>query len=895
MRWLKQIFSRRRRFSELSESIREHLEEKIEDLVDEGMSREEATRTARREFGNVMLIEERSREVWRWPALESICADVKFALRQLSKSPGYTLTAILTLAIGVGANAAIFTLIDDAMLRSLPVERPAELVAVGYRSPSVNHFMAGQSLEALAHLQRHTVNLADLSGWTGSMLSFPDDRGTLRSIPGALVTGNALSLLGVPPYLGRLLTLADDVAGGPEGGWPVVLDYGFWEANYHGDRSVVGRHISISGMPATIVGVLPSSFSGIFIGSSQKVYMPARFLSQLAVTPDRDPYAHPEVPFMMAIGRMKTGISLAEFNVELAAASPSFMHTFIPPAILAQPNFRHATLTAQSASRGFSGPVEQYREPLLLLQGLVLLVLLLCCINLGGLQLTRIHARQHEFAVRAALGAHRGRILQQCLVESLLLAAIGSFVAAVLAWFSTGALAGFLTPAGSGEATVLRPDAHIFLLTAALALITTLLFGLAPAFLAGRIAPATLLKAKATNQRSNTSRQRIFIPAQFALALALVYAAGLFSQTLLRLRNNHAGFDPTHVMEVCAQFQSLKKTPPEIAALYRSMTDSLRSSPGIQSVAYTWITPLTGFAPQAIVHSIAQAHVDHSIAFNEVSDRYFGTIGTHVRSGREFASNDIDRSTCIVNQSAAHILFSNGSAIDDTLKVSYAPGKIDATCRVVGVVEDARYSSLRDPAPPTLYFPAGALTVADGGYSNNLVFLIRSHTDTEATIAYRSALARYAPDTAYMTFLPLSDQVDQSLGSERLLATLSSTFAVIALLLSSIGLFGVLALRVQQRTPEMGIRIAVGATRRDLLNLVLQEAIAMVGFGALAGVALAAFGSTFIRRFLYNTSAVNFHAAIGALGVLLLITFAASLLPALRAATLDPTQALRND
>jgi predicted permease len=538
---------------------------------------------------------------------------------------------------------------------------------------------------------------------------------------------------------------------------------------------------------------------------------------------------------------------------------------------------------------------QQFRQPLLLLQGIVLLVLLLCCINLGGLQTSRLQARQHEFAVRAALGATRSRIVQQCLTESLLLAFIGSVLAAALAWSSTAALGAFLTPAGSGESTILRPDARVLALTSVLALLTTLLFGLAPALLASRGSSATMLKTRATSRRTSALRRRIFIPAQFALALVLVLGAGLFSQTLLRLRSNHAGFNSAHVMEVCGQFQSLKKTPAEVAALYHAMTEDLRARPGIEAATYTWVTPLTDFAPKVIVHSAAETHLDHSIDFNDVGDGYFSTMGTRLLAGREFIADDHDRSTCVLNESAAHTLFPGGSALDETVMAAQATDVQDGpktTCRVVGLVEDAHYANLRDPAPPTIYFPITAANF-NGGYNNNMVFMIRSRTDAEAIAAYRATLARFAPNTGIMTFLPLRDQVDQSLGSERLTAILSTVFAGIALLLSAIGIFGLLALRVQERTPELGVRIAVGATRVHLLRMILGEALRMAVIGSASGLVLAGIAYFFIRRFLYGVSPADIRVALASLLVLIAVAILAAAIPARRAASLDPIQALR--
>ncbi len=864
-------------------------------LSNSGRSPEEAAREARRAFGNRTLAREHSIEVWQWRWLENLWADLRFALHQLRKSPGYALTAILTLAIGIGANAAIFTLIDDIMLRSLPVSHPSELVEIGYRSPATPEFINGQSFRTFDHLRQYTHGLGDLSGWMNQMVSVPDDQGTLRSIASSLVTGNALSVLGLRPFIGRLLTSADDVPGGPEGGWPAVLDYGFWQSNYHGDPAILGKHIVVSGQPVVVVGVLPSDFHGIFIGVTTPVYLPSHFVSTVVPTPDQDPYIHPEMFQMLAFGRLRPGASLATLNAELAAASPSFIHELVPAKILANPLFRQATLTARSGSRGMSFLDQQFRQPLLLLQGIVLLVLLLCCINLGGLQTSRLQARQHEFAVRTALGATRSRVVQQCLTESLLLAFIGSVLAAALAWFSTVALGAFLTPAGSADATILRPDTRVLALTSALALLTTLLFGLAPALLASRGSSATLLKTRATSRRTSMLRRRIFIPAQFALALVLVLGAGLFSQTLLRLRSNYAGFNAAHVMEVCAQFQSLKKTPAELAALYRTMTDDLRARPGVQAATYTWVTPLTTFAPAVIVHTAAQTHIDHSIDYNDVGDGYFSTMGTRLLSGHEFTADDHDRSTCVLNESAAHTLFPGGSALGETVMARSKDDQdtLKATCRIVGLVEDAHYANLRDPAPPTLYFPAGTAKITDSDYTENLVFMIRSQTDAEAIAAYRATLARYAPNTGIMTFLPLRDQVDQSLGSERLIAILTNVFAGIALLLSAIGIFGLLALRVQQRIPEFGVRIAVGATRGHLLKIVLGDALRMVAIGSVCGLALAGIGYVFIRRFLYGTSPADIRIALASLLALVTVATLAAAIPARRAASLNPTMALR--
>ena len=820
--------------------------------------------------------------------------DIRFAIRQLRKSPVFAATAILTLAIGIGANAAIFTLIDDAMLRSLPVLHPDELVTVGFKSQKMTELIPVQSLAGLEQLRRQLRSVEGLSGWSPDMLSVPDQQGTLRSIQGEMVSGDALGMLGVRPYLGRLLTATDDVPGGPVGGWPAVIGYGFWQDNYHGDPAIIGRHVPVSGQVVTVAGVLPRDYEGVFLGMHERMMLPMHFLSAMAAAPELDVYRTPEKSEVMVLGRLRPGSSLSQLNAELQSIPQDEVKTLLPAQWRSIPDFTGATLYADSRAQGFAFIRNQYRQSLMLLQGIVVLVLVLCCVNLTSVQFSRAQARQHEFAVRAALGANWRRIIQQSLIESLLLAVIGSVAAAALAWSSTRALSAFLTPPGSAEPFLLRPDVRVLAFTSVLALLTTLLFGLAPAVFASRTAPAGLLRSSGTNRRRKGVGQRLYIPAQFAVALVLVFAAGLFSETLLRLRTNQTGFDPSRITMVTAQFQSLKKSPAEIAALFQQMTETLRATPGVQSAAYTWVTPVSGFAPDLRVQPVGQSQGDHKVSFNEVSEGYFSTMRTRLLLGREFTPADRDRSTCIVNQAAARLLFSDGSAIGKSIKSSSSgQASFTAQCRVVGIAEDARYASLRDPAPPTLYFPAGEATVAGGGYYNNLVFLIRSQTMADATTAYRAALARYAPTTGYMTFLSLPNQIDQSLGSERLIALLSNTFAGIALLLSAVGLFGVLALGVEQRRQELGVRLALGATRTNLLRLVLGEAALLVGAGASAGIIIAAGGSRLISHFLYGVSAADAPIALLALVALGIVALIAAVGPALRASKTDPMQALR--
>ena len=894
MSWLDRFFARKRLHADLREEVESHIAERTEALIEQGVAPAEAARQARMQFGNSSLTVEHGVEAWQFRWLALLWADFRFALHQLRKSPGYAITAVLTLAIGIGANAAIFTVLDDAMLRSLPVHDPSQLVTLGFRDQNTSRYLPVQFGIALPVLKK-LRSLSEISQWSGSLVTVPDDQNTLHSIGADLVSGNAFTLLGIHPMLGRLFSSADNVAGGPEGGWPVVLDYGFWKANFHGDPGILGRKLLISGQPAVVVGVLPPDFYGLFVGQPQMLFLPMHFISAVAPSSAQDPYQTPDGRAFLALARLSPGSTLTSLKAELDTLHT---HSLLPLRVKDSPVYKHVHIATESASRGFSEIEEHYSKPLILIQGLVFAVLLLCCVNLAGLQLARLQNRGHEFAVRSALGATRWRILQQCLVESLLLAVIGSTFAGAIAWTSIRTISRFFTPAGYAVAVQLQPDMRVLLFSGVLAVLTAFCFGLVPAILAGRVAPNSLLNAKGAGMRRNLLRHRLFIPAQFALALALVFTAGLFTHTLVALRDSPSGFNPSHITEVTAQFQALKQSPDQIMQLYRSITDELRASHGIQSASYTWVTPLTGLAPKITIHTFAHSGDKQSLAYNDVGDDYFSTVGTHLLSGREFTPSDRDRSVCVINQAAARLLFPNTQALGDSLAASDPLLRVKsftATCRIVGIVENARYSSLRAPPPPTIYFPASISTVAAGGYYNNLTFFIRSPSEHEAISAYRAALARFAPTTSYRNFATLSEQVDESIGSERLIAGLSATFAGVALLLSGIGLFGILALRVQQRIPEMGVRLAVGATRGHILGLILRDALTMVGLGAVAGIVLIAFTATFTRRFLYDTSPIQPGVILLSLFALLAVALIATLIPARRASGLDPALVLRNE
>lgn len=899
---LRYLFSRKRLSAELREEMDAHIEERAANYLASGESDEEARRKASRRFGNATLLRENSVAIWQFRWLEALFADVRFALRQLIKSPVYTLMAVLVLAVGIGANTAIFGVMNAAILRSLPIAQPSTLVSLGFDSPQLTRPLNAQFWTVLEALQNDRRAFSGISGWRTNMVTVDDGLGALHSVEAYLVTGNALQVMGVRPYLGRLLIPADDQPGGPVGGWPVVLDYGYWKSHFHADRAVLGQTIELSGHKVVIVGVLPPDFHGLYVGSPIPFYLPLHFLSVLANIKANDPFADPQHFMLLSLARLAPGMTLRRLNVQLKAMSPTLLPAELSQSTLAQSLWKHAYLHAEPAGHGFSIIATEYEKPLLLMQGIVFVVLLLCCLNLAGLQMARMKARRHEFAVRAALGSGRARILRLCMIESLLLALTGGVLAAALAWSGLRLIAGFLTPPGDGQPLDLHPDVHLLWTTFALALVVTLLIGSFPALVAGRIAPISVLRGQGVQGRRRGILSRIWVPLQFAIAMALVFTAMLFTHTLASLRNNLAGIKPAQVTEVCAQFQSLKEPPAQVFALYHSIVEDLRTRPGILSAAYTWVTPFTGFAPRMNLHSLATPQSSHSVDYNVVSGGYFRTMGTPILAGREFTQADIEAgpqpSVCIVNQAAARLFFPGQNAIGNALVANRESGaeqggtQFSGECRVVGVVANVRYSSLRAPAPPTLYLPVTLATIQAGNV--NLVFMIRSQSLNEAKDAYRKALAVYAPTTGYMTFLPLAVQVDQAIGSERLIAGLCNAFAAFALLLSGVGLFGILALGVEQQRSEIGVRMALGSSRAGIFKLVLREAIKMLLMGMVLGAILMAATSSMIRHFLYDTSPVDIPALAVALLILITVALLAALVPAGRAAKVDPIEVLRN-
>jgi predicted permease len=512
-------------------------------------------------------------------------------------------------------------------------------------------------------------------------------------------------------------------------------------------------------------------------------------------------------------------------------------------------------------------------------------------VNVSGLMTSSIYARQHEFAVRMAMGAGRWRLVRQYLTESFVIATAGAALGAVAAWYGNRLLLTFFIDPNYQEGLQITPDRTVFWITSLFAVLATLLFGAAPAWRAGRSDPGALLKSRTALGGRKRIAGRAFVPIQVALSVTLVASAGLLSRSLIRIRSEQVGFDISHITITCSQFYNLPQKGDALLDLYQRMVDRLEQLPGIQSVAATWYTPMTNSMATATFQITTGGEgpsEDSRLAWNDVGPGYFRTMQIGILAGREFERNERDRNVCILNKSAASHLFPQQEAIGQYVRSNdlqrFPKG---AACRVIGVAQDAKYASAREQAPRTIYFP---LNRESGGA---LVFLMRSDSEAAVIAAYRKALAEIAPTTPLLRFATLQQQMDDSLGAQRLITLMSQLFGGLALFLSALGLYGLLSSSVAQRTGEIGVRIALGAQRGAILRMIAYEALRYLAAGILLGGLALLFTVRLIQGLLYGVSPFDptiLFATVGLLGGVILV---AAFIPALRAATVDPMRALR--
>jgi predicted permease len=899
LNWLKQLFSRKQLYNELDEEASIHLEKRIEELLATGMSMEEATASARREFGNVAPVKQGAREAWGWKWLEDLMIDLRYGMRMFKKNPVLTVAAVLTLALGIGANTAIFTLLYGLVLRSLPTPNATQLVMVGIASTAQlseddGSWMTYQMFEAFRSKQS---SFRELSAWEEGRVLLREKQGSVQRYTAGMVSGNAFDLLGLSPYRGRLIEPSDDVRGGPRTGWPVVLSYGLWKDFYGGAEDVVGKKVTVSDVPMTIVGIAPPDFQGVWPGTQAKMYLPLHFLPVALNIPDLMEETNTHLFGVDVIGTLKPGISMAQANAEVKQLQKGLFERSIPQRFQKDSYFQKAYLLVSSARNGLPNYITYtYKKPLYLMQGLVGVVLLLCCVNIAGLMLSRLVARQQEFAVRTAVGASARRLMLQYLTESSVIAIMGSAMGAMAAWYGSNALLRFFRDPMMGEAVYVHPDKAIFWMTLAFAVLTTLLCGTLPAWKASRTDPGTLLKSRSTISGRKTIASRMFVPIQVGLSLVLVAMASLLSVSVVKLRAEETGFDLDHVTIQNSPLDLLKLKGDAKLDLYQRMVDRLMEMPAIDSAAVTFQTPMTGVKITGDFQAVSDGlnpPEDTQMPYNEVGPGYFRTMKTRILVGREFEKTDRELNVCILNESAAQFFFPHQQAVGRYVRnrvTDEFPDKVE--CRVIGLAEDAKYYDVRLRPPRTIYLPLSTKRV-DNLWA--MVFLIHSPSKAQAVAGFRQTLSEIAPTVPLVIFVTLREQMDAALGSQELITLLTNFFGTVALLLSALGLYGLLSASVTHRQGEIGVRMALGATPLKMLRMILLEALTLLGWGMLLGAVGLFFATRFVESMLHGVSAYDPLTLAAVAATLLLVTILAAIVPALRAARLDPIETLRSE
>jgi predicted permease len=903
---LKEIFTRRRRYEELSESIREHLDEKIAGLMDDGLTREAAEKSARRDFGNVTLIEQRSREVWQWPTLESLWADTKYALRRLRASPGFTTVALLTLALGTGANTGIFTLLDAVLLKSLPVPNPEQLFIV-----KQGDHLADKSRFAYLFFDRVSRQLPDTASIAAT--SWPDDfyvsmaKGQPLPTQGQLVSGNYFQVFETYPVLGRLLTPADDEK---LGGSPVaVISYSYWQRQFGADPAVVGRKLAVNRVPVTIVGVAPQGFFGARVGTQPAFWIP---LSMQSLVGYHDHYndfggakpLEPWIPqaninWLLLVVRVKSPVAVPQVMTVLNQQYRSHLESHMQ--YLSDPEQREAMLrirlTLEPGQRGFANLKEEFEQPLLLLMTMAAIVLLIACANVANLLLARATARQHALAVQLSIGAGRTRLIQQMLAECLLLSVGGALLGIAVAYGCATVLPRW---ASAGKTTIplnLAPDARILAFGLIVAVATGVLFGLAPALQSASVDPASVLKAgvqsiTGSDKGRRWSVRKLLVVAQVALSLLLLVGAGMFLQTLENYSRLDPGFARDHLLNVQIDTHLVNYQIGDFPSLYQRLTDRMEAIPGVRSASITSCSLVAGChdSSDVVVADGSGRRIARGIAqVNSVSPNYFTTTGIQLFRGREFANTDDGSApkVAIVNQTFAQRYVGNQNPIG--LEFSYPDNETNGY-QIVGVVSDARVNDIREAAPPIIYFPIAQNVGNIDGLE------VRTAADPHWVAAQaRQAIADVDPRLPVVDVATLNEEVKDNLAQPRLIARLTTIFGILALTLACLGLYGVMSYTMQSRTSEVGVRLALGSTRPAVLWLVIRETLLLGGFGAVVGLALAIVGMRMATSFLFGLSPGDPRIIALATGLLLLASAVAGFVPAWRAAHIEPVKALRSE
>ena len=831
--------------------------------------------------------------------LETMWQDVRYAARTLRRSPGFTAVAVLSLALGIGANTAIFTLINALMLRSLPVSHPEQLVELLSRYPGEPR-LSSFSWRHYEHFRDHNQSFSELLATSRARFQVAGEGIAPETIDGEYVAGNFFTSLGMRPALGRVINGQDDQLESPTAA-SAVVSWSYWTNRLHADPAIVGKAIILNGAPATIVGVAPQEFFGLQVGMKPSVWLPMA-MEPMLQKPSRRMDGSLGVGML---GRLRPGVTIEQALAEMKVLDRYRLEDFAKTRSAAFA--RDFTIELEPAAAGFAALRDRFAASLLVLMALVALLLLIACTNVAGLLLARAAARQHEMALRVSLGAGRVRLVRQALTESLLLAAMGGSLGVALASVGAGTLVRMIL---SGREFLrlqqrieiqVQPDLQVLLFTITIAVLTAVLFGAAPAWHALTTAPVSSLRTHGA--AAETRSRRLFgkglVVGQIAWSIVLLSAAGLFAQHLSNLRNQDLGFQRRSLLVVTLDATSSGYPRDQLFIPYQQLLGRLAEIPAVRAVTLSGVTPISGAGASRFISVEGFAESPDArryVPLNWVAPRYFETFGTPLLAGRDFAFTDKGGPpVAIVNQAVARYYFGDRDPIGGRFQlvgpsssgITGAPP--DQAYTIIGVVRDAKYLDLREAPPRTIYLNA----FQERSMFVNELALKTSGRPAAVTDEVRRIVREELKTVSIARVTTMDDLIDASVVSERVIATLSAFFGGLGASLAALGLYGLLAYTVTRRTNEIGIRMALGATRAHVSRMVFKGALGLVCAGLVIGVPLGVLSRRAATRIVTDLSVESLWPLALATATMLAIALVAAYVPTRRAASVEPIGALR--
>jgi putative ABC transport system permease protein len=891
------LFRKRAIESEMDEELSSFIEASTADKVRRGMTQNQASRAARAEMGSANAVKHHIRSGAWETRVEDFWRDLWYGVRTLVRSPSFTAVAVLTLALGIGANTAIFLLLDAVRLRNLPVMNPSELTVVhlanlpGWRGSQETAYPALNN-PLWEYLRDHQRVFSKVLAWSPTNLGITVGDHE-RMVQGLWVSGEFFNALGVRPALGRLFTSSDDRPGCGASG--VVVSYTFWQGQLGGNPQLAGSTLTIGRHAVPILGVTAPGFTGPEIGHSFDVAAP--ICSQTAYWTEGNWLDSSTDWWLTVMGRLKPGGSISMANAGLESLSPAAFETSLrkdyPTSNVR--DYLHFRLVADAAPGGVSWLRDKYESPLWMLLGLAGFVLLIACANLANLMLARGSARVREFALRLSLGATKGRLIWQLLWESFPLLLLGAVSGLVLAGVLGKSLIALLSTRGDSLFVDLHPDWRVLGFTAMLATMTALLFGLIPAFRATSLAPSEAMKAgspRAGGMHESNRLRRGLVITQVALSLVLVTGALLFARTFANLLTVDAGFREDNILITSLDLSQLRLSVARRLAVKKEIVDRIRDIPGVEAASEVGIVPLSGASIDNRVWAEGedrQSGFDPN--FNWTGDGYFKTLGTPILAGRDFDEHDTPNSpkVAVVNQEFARRLGKRANPVGLRIRREATPHEPETLFEIVGVVKNSKYRDLREEPLPIVYLPASQDLNPD---PFEQVFIHSALPLPILTSRIKLAIAGKSPEIS-VDFQVFKTQIQESLLPERLMAALSGFFGILAALLTAVGLYGVISFLVAQRTHEIGIRMALGAGKRQVLSSILRETLMLTVLGIGAGLPITFGVARLIGSMLFGIRPMDPVALALAAFALCGVSLAAAYIPARRAAAVNPMTALR--